>query len=449
MRRTMPIGRVVALVAILTGAVLIASASTAQVKAAAGRTYYVRQTVGDDGNDGQSPRTAWRHISKLSRFMEAGDTAYIGPGLYRDAILVKNTGTAENRITFIADSTGERTGDPAGVVMITGAEPLTENIFVPDSARGVYRASFAAFTVVGVVEMDGDQRRYNKAEQTKEYLADKMPPVDIVTKYRSTYHYDKSAKVLYIHTSDDRPPDTHEIELIRRLNGFFMNQRRFVTVIGFTFRHMGDSGIDFWASSDGVAMNNTAYGSRIGIRALYAPNTVAYGNTLFRNENSGVYFLRESVHSVAAGNILYENIKGVRVGSKSEDTLVMDNTAFENEDGGISIEYVSRAVVIGNRMVNNRRTQLLVLEAEYRADGNCFEKGSPTQLTAEFYPYLPSLQYRTLAEYQQGRRRDLSSRQGGCAPLPEKIDVHRLHAESRSYAERARKVLGEPAPEPR
>jgi hypothetical protein len=95
--------------------------------------------------------------------------------------------------------------------------------------------------------------------------------------------------------------------------------------------------------------------------------------------------------------------------------------------------------------MNNRRTQLLVLEAEYPADGNCFEKGSPTQLTAEFYPYLPSLQYRTLAEYQQGRRRDLSSRQGGCVPLPEK----RLHAESRSYAERARKVLGGPTPEQR
>jgi len=89
-------------------------------------------------------------------------------------------------------------------------------------------------------------------------------------------------------------------------------------------------------------------------------------------------------------------------------------------------------------MVNNRRTQ-------HPADGNCFEKGSPTQVTAEFYPYLPSLQYRTLAEYQQGGRRDLSSQQGGCVPLPEK----RLHAESRSYAERARTVLGGPIPEQR
>src|SRR3989442_9480745 len=87
-------------------------------------TYYVRQTVGDDAHDGTSPETAWQHIVKLSAAMHAGDIAYIGPGLYREQITVLNDGAPDNRITFIGDATGQRSGDPPGVVMISGAEPI-------------------------------------------------------------------------------------------------------------------------------------------------------------------------------------------------------------------------------------------------------------------------------------------------------------------------------------
>src|SRR5436305_6398802 len=74
--------------------------------------YYVRQIVGDDAHDGKTPTTAWQHIAKLGTAMHAGDFECIGPGLYRDNIIVMNDGTRDKRITFIADSTGERTGDP-------------------------------------------------------------------------------------------------------------------------------------------------------------------------------------------------------------------------------------------------------------------------------------------------------------------------------------------------
>src|SRR5438093_6528729 len=94
-------------------------------------TYYVRQTVGDDTHDGTSPETAWQHVGKLSAAMQAGDMAYVGPGLYREQITVLNDGAADKRITFIADTTGQHTGDPPGVVMITGADPLDVSSFVP------------------------------------------------------------------------------------------------------------------------------------------------------------------------------------------------------------------------------------------------------------------------------------------------------------------------------
>src|SRR5437867_10164734 len=113
-----------------TGSILLALALALPSPGALGSTYYVRATVGDDTHDGTSPQTAWQHFSKLAVAMHAGDTAYVGPGLYREEITLQNDGAADNRIKLIADTTGQHTGDPPGVVMITGADPVDENIFV-------------------------------------------------------------------------------------------------------------------------------------------------------------------------------------------------------------------------------------------------------------------------------------------------------------------------------
>jgi len=42
-------------------------------------------------------------------------------------------------------------------------------------------------------------------------------------------------------------------------------------------------------AGDCMAIHNTSYGSRQGIRVYGATNILASGNTLFRNENCGIY----------------------------------------------------------------------------------------------------------------------------------------------------------------
>src|SRR5438309_6691 len=56
-------------------------------------TYFVRQTVGNDSNDGTSPDKAWQHVSMLTTAMHAGDTTYVGPGLYREQITLSYDGS--------------------------------------------------------------------------------------------------------------------------------------------------------------------------------------------------------------------------------------------------------------------------------------------------------------------------------------------------------------------
>jgi len=399
------------------------------------RSFYVRQTFGDDGNDGRSPATAWRSLSKLDQALAAGDTAYVGPGLYRDAIFLGNSGTEAAPIRILADTSGRHTGDPPGIVLISGADAVDEKLFFAHSARGVYKAQLPD-RVAGAVEMDGPQYRYRGV---LEPVRD-VPYLDQVAELPASFYYDTEEKVLYLHTSDGRHPARHEVEVVRRTGGISMTGKHFVIVEGFAFRHMLDAGIVFWTgSSHGVALHNTVWGSRQGIRVNGATDILVAGNTLLRNENSGVYFLNASNAGAVIGNIFYENAKGMRWSSQSNAGLAVANAAFDNLENGIAIESVTGAVLLRNRLFGNHFAQLLAIRSEYHAEANCFENGGPERRTADLHY---AARYPTLELYQRAKRQDLASRSGGCGSPPEKIDVRELHARSLAYAEAARRRLG-------
>jgi len=404
-------------------------------------TYYVRQLAGRDANDGRTPATAWRRIERLGAVMTAGDTAYVGPGLYRESVILQQGGTREARLTLVADPLGVRTGDPPGPVMISGAEPLDEAIFSRAPAAGVYSAPFPDFPVLGVVEMDGSQFPYVRADAATEHIKDGLPELAVVAGRPGSYHYDTRARELFVHTSDGKPPSAHEIELVRRQNGIYVHGMHYVTVVGFTLRHMGDAGINFFRGArDGVAMHNTSYGSHQGISAYGSHDTLVYGNTLFRNDNCGVYFAAGATGGRAIGNAAYENVKGARWSSESNDGLALDNVLFDNHERGLAIERTERLLARGNRVVNNAVSQLLVMRGTYDADRNCFEKGARRQLIADFV--YGGEQYATLADYRRAKGQELGSREGGCGPLPAKVDVQRLHRQVQRLGQGGSGVAG-------
>lgn len=81
--------------------------------------------MGPGGNDGNSGLT-WA-LRKLTLNgaedvpVAAGDTVYIGPGVYREMLTVDVAGGAGNLITYIGDVTGENTDGVGGIVRITGS----------------------------------------------------------------------------------------------------------------------------------------------------------------------------------------------------------------------------------------------------------------------------------------------------------------------------------------
>ena len=86
-------------------------------------TYYVRKS-GNDGNGGESAGDAWLTIDKAANEVAAGDTVYIGSGVYRELVTMDTAGTSGNQISFIGDIDGSQTGD-AGPVILTAHDSET------------------------------------------------------------------------------------------------------------------------------------------------------------------------------------------------------------------------------------------------------------------------------------------------------------------------------------
>lgn len=81
-------------------------------------TYYVRKS-GSDSNAGTSAGAAWLTIGKAlgAAGIAAGDTVYIGAGVYRETVTIAMT-TSGSTTSVIGDITGAFTGD-AGDVVVT------------------------------------------------------------------------------------------------------------------------------------------------------------------------------------------------------------------------------------------------------------------------------------------------------------------------------------------
>lgn len=82
--------------------------------------------VGPGGNDGNNGLT-WALRKLTLNGVEdtpvvAGDTVYVGPGVYREMLVGDVSGNLGNIITYIADVSGEHTDSVGGIVRVTGSD---------------------------------------------------------------------------------------------------------------------------------------------------------------------------------------------------------------------------------------------------------------------------------------------------------------------------------------
>lgn len=112
-------------------------------------TYY----VGPGGNNANSG-LSWAQRKLTLNGAEdipvaAGDTVYVGPGVYRETLTVDVSGAAGSPITYIGDYTGANTSGVGGVVRITGSDDditITRLYCITTSGTFDYR-TFTGFSL--------------------------------------------------------------------------------------------------------------------------------------------------------------------------------------------------------------------------------------------------------------------------------------------------------------
>lgn len=82
-------------------------------------------------------------------------------------------------------------------------------------------------------------------------------------------------------------------------------------------------------------------------------------------------------------------------------------------------------------------SQLRIFFSEYDSEENCFEHSTEQPVVV----FVGGSKYKSLGEYQRAEHQDLLSHERDCGPLPEKLDVIRLHKGTMGYSERAREIL--------
>jgi hypothetical protein len=304
--------------------------------AMAQHVYYVSPT-GDDSRAGDSPETAWRHLTPAISKLRSGDTLIVGEGFYaidekqplaRAFVLGGDPEPGED----VARPIVIRAARPHAAV-IHGDEPLTQFTREP-GYRYVYRAAAPA-GLQHVVEADSDIVYEH---------AGSLVDVDEVV---GAFLHDESAGVVYVHTSDSREPANHSLWGITQNSAGYSKMspldkptRSFV-IEGLVFKGFAAMALDlryarhvtvrhcaFYHNCYGIYLCNVGRACRIEGNLVFANNVRRPGSP----ENAGIMLGGDLQDVVVDGNIArynrFNNIRLYGVGSATMDVLFSNNRCY-------------------------------------------------------------------------------------------------------------------------
>ena len=225
--------------------------------------YYVN--VNATGNGNGSKEAPFARINDAAQVAVAGDEVLVMPGIYREYVNPKNTGTEENRIVY-------RSTEPLGAV-ITGAEPLTGwkpyegNVWVTRVDNAVFGAYHPYTTFVcgdwyfaptvrhtGAVFL-GEQMLYETV--TLEECVAGQPDPCAWSPVESTYKWyteqDGNETVLYANFQG-KDPNRENVEFSVRRNCFMPDKTGvgYITLSGFNIRKAATTWAPPAAYQDGM-----------------------------------------------------------------------------------------------------------------------------------------------------------------------------------------------------
>jgi hypothetical protein len=186
--------------------------------------------AGRDTNSGTSPATPLRTIQRAARLARAGDLVLIAPGIYRERVVVRASGTGSQPIVF-------RGGGP-GVVLDGADARILNGVAWAPVGDGVYRVD-AGFVTGHVTSEAGRLFRYGSLEDLR------------TSRAGSPGGFFAEQATLYLKFADGRSPSRHVVHAARLDQAFVLDGVSFVGIDNLEIRHYGGA-----APGVGVLLRN-------------------------------------------------------------------------------------------------------------------------------------------------------------------------------------------------
>lgn len=261
--------------------------------------YFVSPT-GNDDQAGNSLETAFATIQRGVDALAAGDTLWIGPGEYRENVVIEGLGEAgvETRIAALLPHT-----------VILRGDREAELTFQPVPGRRFVHVADSPDEVLSVHEVDT--------------LSSLKPAVSISALEfgPGRYLYDAKAGKLYVSTTDFQPPGDHHFSLgTRRGSGVLVRDSDGVVLDGLVVR-------GFRTPVDKAVLTMPVSGFMIHqSKRCVVRHAIAFfngsGMTIQNDESGG--------HNVIADSRSYANREGM-VAYHPSGEVIRDSLAFAND----------------------------------------------------------------------------------------------------------------------
>ena len=329
--------------ALLLAGLILALMVPATASAAA-TTLYVDGKTGNDGNTGLSATTAFKTIAKASSKIPAGSApgwTVIVKGytdyIYRErpvSTAFASYGSSGAHITWKA--TGYVAGTSANYVkpIVSGSDvaPAAGQSWTASNYAGVWKTPWTTEPYF-FGRLTGSIKSAIFQNGTT-WLWEQTSASAVATRAKTGlggFWWDKNAKVLYVSAvaagSASKSPVNHKIDVIVRPTFYFKGDQgvKYVDVRGFDVRHSAngiafDNGTDYSVAADNVLTGNFLMGlTTAGVQTASGPNP-ATGNNMSRNRGSR------------------NTLQLIKVDEGSMNTIVCDNTAWDNAMRGILVQ---------------------------------------------------------------------------------------------------------------
>jgi hypothetical protein len=181
------------------------------------RTLYVAPT-GDDANPGTSSTAPLRTIQRAADLATAGDLVLVQPGVYRETVTVRRSGTASQPIVF--------RGTAAGVVIDGSDAAIAAGVVWTAEGNGIY-SRVTGFPTGNVVTERGRLFRYTRRSDLAALPAGAP----------GGFYFDGTT--LRVKFADGSSPTTHSMWVGRREQGFVVDRLAFIRIENFEIRYTG------------------------------------------------------------------------------------------------------------------------------------------------------------------------------------------------------------------